>query len=268
MTTKLILCPPYRNPVINPVRPLSEIVALMKRKGQLEGVEVDIDEGTFVDTTTPSRDEEVMAILAVNVIKQIRKYSEMGKHDAIVLTGGCEPGFVPGRLVSKIPVAGALHSSLHVASLIGDRTCVIGQMYEPSLRIRHLAERYGFGHKLVSVRPMGHPSTPFSRIVDQDNKEERFRGPEGRMMMDAVINQCKAAIEEDRVDSLILSNEPLSTLEEDIRQRLDEAGYEEIPLILPVPAAVEMAKAMVNLELIQAPRAYPSVSLKAKPEFC
>ena len=33
-------------------------------------------------------------------------------------------------------------------------------------------------------------------------------------------------------------------------------------------AAVEMAKAMVSMKLKQAPKAYPSDGLKAKPEFC
>ena len=32
-------------------------------------------------------------------------------------------------------------------------------------------------------------------------------------------------------------------------------------------AAVEMARAMVNLKLMQAPRAYPGDALKAKPAF-
>ena len=40
----------------------------------------------------------------------------------------------------------------------------------------------------------------------------------------------------------------------------------EIPLICEFSAAVEMAKAMVNMKLIQAPRAYPNDFFKAKPE--
>ena len=40
-----------------------------------------------------------------------------------------------------------------------------------------------------------------------------------------------------------------------------------LSVLLIFYAAVEMARAMVNMELIQAPRAYPSDLLKAKPEF-
>jgi len=53
----------------------------------------------------------------------------------------------------------------------------------------------------------------------------------------------------------------------EVRKRLDEAGYEEIPVICSLPAAIEMAKVMVNMRLVQSPRAYPSALLKAKPKF-
>ena len=52
-----------------------------------------------------------------------------------------------------------------------------------------------------------------------------------------------------------------------MRGELHGAGYSEIPLICALPAAVEMAKAMVNMKLVQAPRAYPSHALQAKPTF-
>ena len=53
----------------------------------------------------------------------------------------------------------------------------------------------------------------------------------------------------------------------EIREKLDEAGYEEIPLISAFPAAIEMAKAMVSTKLKQAGRAYPTDALKSKPKF-
>jgi hypothetical protein len=55
--------------------------------------------------------------------------------------------------------------------------------------------------------------------------------------------------------------------EDDIRQRLDGSGYSEIPIVWGLYAAVEMAKAMVNLKLMQVPRAYPRADLKAKPTY-
>ena len=51
----------------------------------------------------------------------------------------------------------------------------------------------------------------------------------------------------------------------EIMQRLDEAGYGEIQIVGGFRAAVEMARAMVNMRLKQAARAYPKDALKAKP---
>ena len=88
-----------------------------------------------------------------------------------------------------------------------------------------------------------------------------------KKLIDDIVEYCIKAVEEDRSDSLILGCTPLQCFEDEVRERLDESGYNEIQLICEFSAAVEMAKAMVNLKLVQAPRAYPSVFLKAKPEF-
>jgi Asp/Glu/hydantoin racemase len=66
---------------------------------------------------------------------------------------------------------------------------------------------------------------------------------------------------------IILGCIPLQTYWEVIRQRLDGAGFEEIALIMGVSAAIEMAKAMVNLRLMPSPRTYPTDNLKRPPEF-
>ena len=50
-------------------------------------------------------------------------------------------------------------------------------------------------------------------------------------------------------------------------QALAQSLDQEINLIGAFPAAVEMARAMVNMRLRQSPRAYPTDALKAKPAF-
>jgi hypothetical protein len=72
---------------------------------------------------------------------------------------------------------------------------------------------------------------------------------------------------QDRVDSIIIGGPYFEVFEDEIRQSLDDGGYGEIQLICMFSSAVEMAKAMVDMKLVQAPRAYPSDNLKAKPEF-
>jgi Asp/Glu/hydantoin racemase len=100
-----------------------------------------------------------------------------------------------------------------------------------------------------------------------DNKRERFKLPEVNKVVDDITAQGIAAIEKERVDCLILVNEAMQTFKDEVKQRIDKAGYGEITIIGGFAAAVEMAKSMVNLKLIQLRRAYPNDAMLAKPEF-
>ncbi|MFC2001608.1 aspartate/glutamate racemase family protein [Chloroflexota bacterium] len=277
---RLILIAPYQTPAVNWGVFLRDFVTEAK-KGQLEGVEVDIDEGVLLESTSATRgeqdvakkhsiiglNEEDMANVTAGIIKKAREYSESGKYDALVFTGGLDPGFAGARLVSKIPVAGALHSSVHVASLIGERFSIIKPAPSSALITRQCVERYGLGHKLASVRYHDYSPSFAREYISKYKKEERLKIPEARKVIDDITIPCLAAIEKDRVDSLIFASEPMQVFADEIRHTLDEAGYDEIPIICSLPAAVALAKAMVEIKLAKAPRAYPSHALKAKPEY-
>lgn len=267
---KLIDIPPYRSVNYTPERGhylVAEIIENMRKKGQLEGVEIDIDDGYPTDHTAETRDEEILANITPGFLKRVREVSEMGKYDAIVTSGSIEPGFFAGRMISKIPIAFCVHSAVHVASLIGERVSIIELTDPMAPIIRHYVQLYGFGDKLASVRTISRSSKYMMGFILKYKKEERMKVPEVQKFMNDIVSHCIKAIEKDRVDSLILGCPPLQCFEDEIRHALDEAGYGEIQLICELPAAVEMAKAMVNMKLIQAPRAYPRDALKAKPEF-
>lgn len=245
---------------------IEELIDNMRRRGQLKGVEIDFDTGT----TTPSkagRDDDVLTHISVGVLEKIRQYSEMGKYDAIVCRGSLEPAFYSGRQISKIPVAFALHSAVHVASLIGSRFSLL-DLTDPLAHIaRRNVEEYGFGKKLISVRRIDCSSVELGALLYSKKKAERAQDPEVRKLLDAAMTQCTAAIERDRVDTIILGCIPVQYLEDEIRQRLDDAGFGEIQLISEFAAAIEMAQVMVHMKIKQAARAYPGDDLKLKPEY-
>jgi allantoin racemase len=269
---RLVAVPPYRNPAVNWGWVLRHLVEDYRKTGALQGVEVDVDDGYLVESTSEKRDEEVLAVINVGIINKVKEYAQTGKYDGIVLTGGIDPGFIAARVVlqDKIPVTGAIHAGLHVASLIGERVSEIHTVPSSSLIVRHLAERYGFGDKLVSVRIPWHTSTEAYRLLEKyrDNWPGRLNDPGLGKVMDDLTTECIAAIEENRADSLILACEHLQACADGVRQRLDKAGYREIPIIRTLPAGIEMAMAMANMKLLQTARAYPGHDLKAAPKYC
>ena len=266
---RLITIPPYKALNYTPEKGRFielELLSNMRRKGQLEGVEMDIDDGYDLGHRREERDEEFSAEIALGSLSRVKEYCNLGKHDAIICVGSIL-GFSAARVVSKIPVVSSVHSAYHVASLVGDRFSVIEATDPQALIARHLAQIYGFDHKLVSARAMSHSSTSLTVLVSQYGKESRNKAPDYGRVIEDMVAPCVKAIEEDRVDTLIFSCTPLQIFEEAVVQRLDELGYGEIQIVCQYAAAVEMAKVMVNLKLVQAPRAFPTAYLKAKPKF-
>ena len=245
---------------------IQELIDNMRRKGALKGVEIDIDTGT----TTPhkeGRDDDVLTRISVGVLEKIQYYSDLGTYDAIVCRGSLEPAYYPGRQISRIPIAFALHSACHVASLLGERFSLL-DLTDPLAHIaRRHVEAFGFGEKLVSARRIDCSSLEMGAMLYSKTPEERARDPQVRKILDAAMIQCKAAIERDRADTIIIGCIPLQYLEEEIRQRLAEIGYGEIQVISEFAAAVEMAQVMVNMKVKQSPRAFPGDDLQAKPEY-
>lgn len=271
---KIALIPPYK-PVGSKYQmtnegPLAiqEVIELMTRRGQMEGIELDFADAHPMENPVEDRDEVFLAEITPGFLKKVKEYSEMGTYDAIITNGSIEPGFFAARMISKIPIASGPHSAMYMASLIGDRFSVLELRDAMAQIVRHYAWNWGMSDKLVSIRNIGVTSIYLMRLIHQyKNKEERLRAPEVRKVIDDSIAQCITAIEKDKANAIILGCIPLQTFWEVFRQRLDEEGYEEVPLIIGVSAALEMAKAMVNLRLMPSKRAYPSENLKRQPEF-
>lgn len=278
---KLVILPAYRGEGYTETHKhwrLRELLADMEKKGQLEGVEIDIDEGypfpsdwqwypVFTGKGPQRRPEQFFAYINLGITRKVAELSEMGKYDGIVQDGDLDPGFFNARFVSKIPFVSSTHAAVHVASLIGERSCLLAMTHWGALTLRRTVQSYGFNHKVVSVRPWRLSGIGRMESVPGAKKEERIKMPEVERSINDLAGQCIAAIEKEGVDSLILGCLEMAIFADDVRHELDKAGYNEIPIITSFSASVEMAKVMVNMKLTQAPRAYCSPTLKAPPEF-
>jgi Asp/Glu/hydantoin racemase len=247
---------------------MRDLIAGMKARGQLDGVEIDIDEGEPTEHGAETRDDEVVANIAVGIIKRIKAVCAMGKYDAVVTQAGIEPGFLAAMSVSTLPVAYPVHSAMHFASLLGEKFCALTTTDTQAMIVRRNAQLYGMNHKLTSVRYVSLSSTGTMALVRKYKKgPERTNAPEVKAFVGAVVEQFVRAIEDEGADSVIIGSPHQQCFLDEVRLGLDARGYQEINLIGAFPAAVEMARAMVNMKLRQSPRAYPTDALKAKPAF-
>lgn len=265
---RLVLVPPYRGAGYG-FKPEEEqyykdSINHLAVTGQLEGVTIGIDEGAHTNHTSDTRDETYFDAAAVSTLPRVKALAESGDVDGIIVLGTIDVGFYAMRTVSPIPVAFAMHSALHVASLIGDRCSVIEVTDPLAARARRTALLYGLGDKLVSVRSIGHSSTELSTLL-RDSVEERLARPEVQTLLDDLATQARLAVEIDQADTLIITFTPFQSIADAIRARLDAEGLSEIQIVWPLSAAVAVAKAMVEMQLMPAKRAFPNDALANKP---
>ncbi len=267
---RLVVIPPYRGMNWTPVGGhfmLREIVERMQQSGQLKDVEITIDDGQPVaENTTESRDAAVYGDISGGLLRRVHMYGAGDSCDAIICSGGSDIAFQAARVASRIPVVYSFHAALHIASMIGSRSSLVASAYSTVLTCRQQANDYGLNHKLISGRFISWSSTKIAAVVKK-RQAGQVEAADMTELIDAIKAQCIEAIEEDRVDSLMLIYPGFQCLEAVIRQKLDDEGYSEIPLICGLPAAVEVAKLLVNLRLAQAARAHPGEHLKAIPRF-
>ena len=269
---RIIDIPPYQRAGVNydPKEGhfmMKELVSDLKSKGQLEGVEIDIDEGEPTDHGAESRDEEVVSNIAVGVVKRVKAVCAMGKYDAVITQAGIEPGFLAAHVVSALPIAYPVHSAMHFASLLGEKFCVLTTTDAQAMIVRRNAYLYGMNHKLTSVRYVSRSSTFTMALVRKYPKADRLKSPEVMEFANSIVDQFVRAIEDEGADTVILGGPHQQCFHDEVRAGLDARGYNEINLMGAFACAVEMARAMVNMGIKQAARAYPSDKLKAKPAF-
>lgn len=266
---KLLFVPPYSGAGYD-FKPQREpyyhkAIEALRAFGQLDGIDVDIDEGAHIDHVSPTRDETTFDLIALNTQQRVKSIVAAGGYDAIVVLGTIDVAFHSIRAISPIPVAFPWHSALHVASSLADRFSLIDVTDTLAVRQRRLAKSYGFDDKLASIRTIGRSSADLSTMLREPFDADGRLNPDASGIVDALIGQCRVAIETDRAELLIIGFAPLHQIYAQIREHLDAAGFAEIPLVSGLAAAVATAKSMVEMRLMPAARAYPTDALLNVP---
>lgn len=146
----------------------------------------------------------------------------LGKHDAVIIAAFGDPGLPALRDALDRPVVGLTEAALASVSAVAQRFSIIAISQRIAAWYRETVEGYGFGSRLASIRALD------QSIRDIGGVQDEHAAPLKAL--------CRAAIEEDRAEALILAGAPLAGLARRI------AGELPVPLVDPIAAAVRQAE--------------------------
>ncbi|NIB42670.1 Asp/Glu racemase [Pseudomaricurvus alkylphenolicus] len=160
---------------------------------------------------------------------------------AIVLNCVADPSLAAIREAVNTPVVGCGQVAMHFAALLGHKFSILPTLERRKRCYQEMAIRYGLAEKLASVRPTNIPV----RNIDSDPSA-----------FETLLQCTVEAILEDEADVIIFGCTHFAALESKITFGLKEQGL-SVPIINPLPLAVEAAKSLVRNHLKHSKIAYP-----------
>ncbi|MFJ8600278.1 aspartate/glutamate racemase family protein [Streptomyces shenzhenensis] len=235
-----------QEPVIDVLRPI-----VSQGIGSVETVPV---QGARVRlrqvTTGPASIEGALdESLAVPALIGLARQSEAEGASAVVVDCMGDPGLDALREAVGIPVLGAGHTAMHMASLIGDSFTVLAVLPRLVSRFRIAARTYGLESSLASVRSVDIP------VLALDGEQEE-------LVARRLAEMGAAAVREDGAHVLVLGCTGMIGMTRRMERLLAGAGVEGVPVIDPVPLAVGVAQALVRAGLSHSKRSHPDPELK------
>lgn len=158
---------------------------------------------------------------------------------------GCQgdPGDKEARELVRIPVVAVTESSLHLCATLGHKTCIIAPSPYIVSRTRDCAAQYGFDKDIV-VRTLN--ATAREGI---DAYVEWQATGEYRPLINAFIRECVDAVQMDHAEAIMTGCGAVMWMSEIAKTELEKRGM-QVPFVNPTLAGVEMAKALVNLGVV------------------
>lgn len=203
-----------------------------------EGVKVD-----FVNIETgPASiecDYEIMLAQPGTVARIIE--AEREGADAVVIDCMGDPGLFGARECVAIPVLGPMQTSMALAAMIGHRFSVVTVLQRITPMIENQAALYGMSGKLASARAVDIPVLELERDLAATKR--------------ALTAEARKAVIEDKADVIIFGCTGMLGCADAVREGLLNEGL-DVPVIDPVPTAINVAAALARSGLAHSKRAY------------
>jgi allantoin racemase len=210
-----------------------------------EGVKVDF---VNIDTGPASIecDYEIMLAQPGTIAKVIE--AERAGADAVVIDCMGDPGLFGARECVSIPVLGPMQTAMGLAAMMGHKFSVVTVLDRILPMIETQAAVYGMTGKLASARAVNIPVLELEKDLAATKR--------------ALIAEAKKAVIEDGADYIIFGCTGMLGCANAVHEGLLADGL-DVPVIDPVPTAVNVAAALVRARLTHSKRTYRQPPKKA-----
>ncbi|GGD95774.1 Asp/Glu/hydantoin racemase [Aureimonas endophytica] len=163
--------------------------------------------------------------------------------DAVVIDCMADPALRPAREMVRIPVVGPSQAAMHVAAMLGHRFSVVTVMRRLRAQFENAAAIHGLSTRMASVR---HVEIPVLELEDDLDATKV-----------ALVEQARLAVELDGAEAVIFGCTGLLGCAGAVREGLLAHGI-DIPVIDPIPTAVNIAAALVRSGLSHSALTFPA----------
>ncbi len=167
--------------------------------------------------------------------------AERAGASAVVIDCMGDPGLFGARECVKIPVLGPMQTAMGLAAMMGHKFSVVTVLKRILPMIETQAAVYGLSGKLASARAVNIPVLELEKDLNATKR--------------ALVAEAKKAVEQDGADYIIFGCTGMLGCAEAVHEGLLKEGY-DVPVIDPVPTAVNMAAAIVRSNLSHSKQAY------------
>jgi allantoin racemase len=184
-------------------------------------------------------DYEIMLAQPGTVARVIE--AERAGVDAVVIDCMGDPGLFGARECVAIPVLGPMQTSMALAAMIGHRFSVVTVLSRITPMIENQAALYGMSGKLASARAVDIPVLELEKDLAATKR--------------ALTAEARKAVVEDKADVIIFGCTGMLGCADAVREGLLKEGL-DVPVIDPVPTAINIAAALARSGLAHSKRAY------------
>jgi allantoin racemase len=162
--------------------------------------------------------------------------------DAVVIDCMGDPGLQGSRECVSIPVIGPCETAMHYASMLGHKFSVLTVLERTRPLIENLAKLYGVSSKLASIEAVDIPVLELESDLNYT--------------LDKMTSKALQAIKSNHADVIIFGCTGMLGCADALKIKLKDKGY-DVPVIDPIPLAVNTAYVCAKLKLSQSKQCYP-----------